>query len=46
MSGKYYPNNFDAIADAPDEVFQECSWEEFHDWRLMMWEIPASVSAS
>ena len=44
MSGKYYPNNFDAIAKAPDHVFEECTWEEFHDWRLMMWEIPASVS--
>lgn len=44
MSGKYFPNNVDAIRDAPDDVFQECSWEEFHDWRLMMWELPASVS--
>jgi len=44
MSGKYYPNNADAIANAPDEVFESCTWEEFYDWRLCAWEIPASVS--
>ena len=44
MSGKYYPNNADAIANAPDEVFEPCTWEEFYDWRLCAWEIPASVS--
>ena len=44
MSGKYYPNNADAIAKAPDEVFEPCTWEEFFDWRLTAWEIPASVS--
>ena len=44
MSGKYYPNNFDAIARAPDEFFEECTWEEFYDWRMCAWEIPASVS--
>lgn len=44
MNGKYYPNNADAIAKAPDEVFEPCTWEEFYDWRLCMWEIPASVS--
>jgi len=44
MSGKYYPNNADAIADVPDEHFEPCTWEEFYDWRLCMWEIPATVS--
>ena len=44
MSGKYFHNNIEAIQSAPDEVFQECTWEEFYDWRLMMWEFPASVS--
>ena len=43
MSGKYYPNNFDAIKDAPDEVFEPCSWEEFYEWRMCAWEIPTSV---
>ena len=43
MSGKYYPNNIDAIQGAPDEYFEPCTWEEFHDWRVCAWEIPASV---
>ena len=44
MSGKYYPNNFDAIAAAPSEYFEPCTWEEFYDWRMCAWEIPTSVS--
>ena len=44
MSGKEFPNNFDAIANAPDEVFEPCTYEEFITWRLCAWEIPASVS--
>ena len=43
MSGKYYPNNFDAIAAAPAEFFEPCSYEEFFDWRLTTWQIPSSV---
>ena len=43
MSGKYYPNNFDAIAKAPEEFFEDCSWEEFYDWRMCQWDLPASV---
>ena len=43
MSGKYYPNNVDAIQGAPDEVFEPCSWEEFYEWRMCAWEIPTSV---
>jgi hypothetical protein len=44
MSGKYYPNNYDAIQDAPYEYFEPCSWEEFHDWKLCAWELPSSVT--
>tara|TARA_B100000073_G_C23713879_1_gene565224 strand:+ start:193 stop:489 length:297 start_codon:yes stop_codon:yes gene_type:complete len=44
MKGKEYPNNFDAIANAPDEVFEPCTYEEFITWRLCNWEIPSSVS--
>ena len=43
MSGKYYPNNVDAIQGVPDEVFEPCSWEEFYEWRMCAWEIPTSV---
>jgi hypothetical protein len=44
MSGKYYPNNWEAIQDAPDELFDVCTWEEFFEWKVCAWEIPASVS--
>ena len=43
MTGKEFPNNFDAIQGAPDEIFEPCSYEEFIDWRLCAWEIPSSV---
>ena len=26
-----------------DELFEPCTWEEFHDWRVCAWEIPTSV---
>ena len=44
MSGKYYPNNWDAIKEAPIEYFEECSYEDFLMWKLNGWEIPSSVS--
>ena len=43
MSGKYYPNNYDAIKDAPYEYFESCSWDEFYDWKLCGWELLSSV---
>ena len=43
MSKSYYPNNFDAIASAPDELFESCTYEEFFDWRLTAWQIPSSI---
>ena len=44
MSGKYYPNNWEAIQDAPDELFEPCSVEEFWEWKLNGWMMPSSVS--
>jgi len=43
MKRKYYPNNFDAIRKAPDEFFEPCSYEEFFEWRMCMWEMPSSI---
>ena len=39
----YFPNNWAKYAKAPAEMFQEISWEEFHDWRLCQWELPENV---
>ena len=43
MSGKYYPNNWDAINDAPDELFDQCDVEDFFIWKLNGWDLPSSV---
>ena len=43
MSGKYYPNNWQAIKDAPDEVFDTCTYEDFFVWKLNGWDLPSSV---
>jgi hypothetical protein len=43
MSGKEFPNNFEAIQEAPDEIFEPCSVEDFFDWRVGGWDIPSSV---
>ena len=40
----YFPNNWAKYAKAPAEMFQEISWEEFHDWRLCQWELPENVN--
>ena len=44
MSGKYYPNNWEAIKAAPEEYFDQCSWEDFEEWKLSGWDLPSSVS--
>ena len=43
MSGKYYPNNWEAISDAPDEMFDQCDVEDFFIWKLNGWDLPSSV---
>ena len=40
----YFPNNWEAIKDAPSEYFQEIPYEQFMDWKLAGWEIPSSIS--
>ncbi len=40
----YYPNNWKAIKNAPDEFFIPISFEEFMDWKMMGWEIPSSTA--
>jgi hypothetical protein len=43
MSGKYFPNNWDAWNDMPEEFLHTPTWEEFEDWKLRGWELPSSV---
>ena len=41
---KYYPNNWKAFANQPDEFFLPLTYKEFHDWKIMGWVIPSSVA--
>ena len=43
MSGKYFPNNWEAWMDMPSEYLVTPTWEEFEDWKLRGCEIPSSV---
>ena len=43
MSGKYFPNNWEAWKDMPEEFLHAPTWEEFEDWKLRGWELPSSV---
>ena len=43
MSKEYFPNNWEMIANAPDEVFKTCTAEEFFDWKVGGWELPSSI---
>ncbi len=43
----YFPNNWKAYKDAPEECFATeapLTFEEFMDWKIAGWEIPSSVS--
>ena len=40
---KYYPNNWRAIKDAPDQFFLPLDYNEFMDWKMCGWELPSSV---
>lgn len=43
MSGKYYPHNWEAWHDMPEEFLHTPTYEEFEEWKLCGWEIPSSV---
>jgi len=44
MSGKpYYPNNWEAYKEAPDEMFEPHTFEEVMSWKVAGWELPSSV---
>ena len=41
---KYYPNNWQAYKDSPDQFFLPLDFEDFMDWKINGWEIPSSVA--
>ena len=40
----YFPNNWEAIKDAPSHFFEEIPFDQFMDWKCAGWEIPSSVA--
>tara|TARA_R100000458_G_C8148023_1_gene156721 strand:- start:104 stop:445 length:342 start_codon:yes stop_codon:yes gene_type:complete len=41
----YYPNNWKAYKDSPDQFFLSMPYDQFMDWKLCGWEIPSSIGA-
>ena len=39
----YFPNNWKEYHKAPAESFEELPFEQFMDWKVAGWELPASV---
>jgi hypothetical protein len=43
MSKKYFPNNWQEYAEAPDDCFHRHTFEEIMTWKVAGWELPSSV---
>jgi len=43
MKKKYFPNNWRAIKDTPDKFFPSMPYEQFEDWKVYGYVLPASV---
>ena len=41
---KYFPNNWKAYKDSPDEFFIPLSYNDFFNWKVMGWALPSSVA--
>ncbi len=41
---KYFPNNWKAFANQPDNFFLPLPYDEFFKWKVMGWVLPSSVS--
>ena len=43
MKKKYFPNNWRAIKDTPSQFFMSMPYEQFEDWKIYGYMLPASV---
>tara|TARA_R100000742_G_C4244226_1_gene63379 strand:+ start:282 stop:596 length:315 start_codon:yes stop_codon:yes gene_type:complete len=41
---KYFPNNWEAYKDSPDELFISLPFDEFMNWKIGGYEIPSSIA--
>ena len=42
---KYFPNDWEAYSNVPDEMFESIPFDVFMDWKIGGFEIPSSVGA-
>ena len=41
---KYFPNNWKAYKESPDEFFLPITYKDFFNWKVMGWVLPSSVA--
>ena len=41
---KYFPNNWKAYKESPDEFFIPLTYRDFFNWKVMGWALPSSVA--
>jgi len=41
---KYFPNNWKAYKESPDEFFIPIAYKDFFNWKVMGWVLPSSVA--
>ena len=41
---KYFPNNWKAYKESPDEFFIPITYKDFYNWKVMGWVLPSSVA--
>ena len=41
---KYFPNNWKAYKESPDEFFIPITYKDFFNWKVMGWALPSSIA--
>jgi hypothetical protein len=40
---KYFPNNWKAYKESPDQFFIPLRYDDFFNWKVMGWALPSSI---
>jgi len=41
---KYFPNNWKAYKESPDNFFIPLTYKDFFNWKVMGWALPSSIA--
>ena len=41
---KYFPNNWKAYKESPDDFFIPLTYKDFFNWKVMGWVLPSSIA--